>query len=364
MSRPLIQSVEASPLAVPFIRPFATASGPRDRGEHVIIHITAEDGTEGWGEASPVSTIYDETQGGVVAAVRGKLGPALIGLPADDLNLALDRLERALPGNRIAKAGVDLALHDLWGKRLGRPLVELWGGRRARDEPALEHDVSLDAPEAMAREAADAAARGVAVFELKVGGAPDEDLRRIKAVREATGPSARLRIDANEGWSRADAARILSALSPNDIDYVEQPLARHDVAGLAELRRRFPLPVCADQSVYDAPSLAAVLTAGAADLVCLKPSRYGLAMARRLAATAGAFGTPCVLGSMLPLGIGAAALHRFAVSAENIALARSGLYADPRDFHVDDVVATSDPAAPGLGIEIDLAKLDRWRVAA
>ena len=367
----LITRLEAIPVRVPMRGRVAIASGEVASGSHVVIRIHTDTGLVGIGEASPIASTDADTQGSIVAAVRERIGPRLQGLDPRALPQVLARLEAALPGNHCAKAGVDIALHDLVGKALGVPVYQLLGGRAHSEIANREIDVWIDEPQRMAEAARAAYADGVRTFEIKIGTDPVLDVERVRAVREATGAAALLRVDCNEGYAAGTALPALRRMEALGLQYIEQPLPRWDVEGMAALAAALDTPVCADQGAYTAHEVFRLLSRSAADLVCIKIGRSGLAGAIQIQSVCEAAGVRCTMGSMLPLGIGAAAIHHFGVHARNVDWRISGIYGRPGDYYLDDVVrgSTLDPDgavrladAPGLGIELDESALARYAV--
>lgn len=355
-----ITRIEAIPVAIPLLRPMNIASGKVSEGNHVIIRLHTDTGLVGIGEASPVASTDADTQNGIVGVIFDRIAPRLLGRDARQLTLLVDEMDKAVPGHHCAKAGVDIALHDLVARSLQVPVYQLLGGRCREDPDTQEADIWIDAPEAMARSAADAAARGVTAFEVKIGTDPRLDVERVRAVREAIGHRARIRVDCNEGYDAGTALKPLRAMERFDLDYIEQPLPRWDLRGMARLAAALDTPICADQGAYTPHDVFNLLAMGAADLVCIKVAKSGLLRAAQIHGTSRAAGVKCTLGSMLPLGIGAAAIRHFAISAPGVDVELSGVYGSPLDYFADDLVTPHGSA--GLGVAIDEEKLARYAV--
>jgi L-alanine-DL-glutamate epimerase-like enolase superfamily enzyme len=183
----------------------------------------------------------------------------------------LDHVHEDVCGNPSARAALDLAVHDLVGKLQGVPVRALYGLPAARLETCMT--VSLDAPEAMAAEAKEYRARGFRVLKLKLGQAAG-DLARLDAVRAAV-PDARLRADANTGWTLAETKALLPELARRRVEFVEQPVPPARTADLVEASRASPLPVYADESVMDARDVRALHDAGFRGGMNLKLQKTG-----------------------------------------------------------------------------------------
>ena len=143
-----------------------------------------------------------------------------------------------------------MALWDLNGRALGVPVHRLLGGR-VRDRVPLSWSLAVTDPDAEVQEARTLVARGHRIFKIKTGAHPlADDVRRVESIRAAVGPDVSLRVDANQGWDRATALKAIQAMAPCQLDFVEQPLPRWDLEGMAELGRRVDVPIMADESCF------------------------------------------------------------------------------------------------------------------
>jgi L-alanine-DL-glutamate epimerase-like enolase superfamily enzyme len=269
---------------------------------------TDEDGPTGLGESAPVGYVTGENVESVLAAV-GAVGPALVGHPVDRLGPLLDRVAEALPDAPAARAGLEMALYDVWARHRRLPLWQHFGGR----VEALTTDLTIPivAPDE-ARALTEAAwAAGFRHFKIKVGDAqgPEADLARVAAIAGAA-PGAGLRVDANQAFTPDGAVRFAHALAAlAAVELLEQPVPMEDVAGLRYVRERAGLPVFADESARDVPGVLRLLREDAVDGVNVKLMKSGLVGAQQIALLCRAAGKALMLGCMLesPLGITAAA---------------------------------------------------------
>lgn len=366
----IIDKLEIFPLSIPLKADLQIASGSMKAGRHVLVRIVTNEGVYGWGEASPISATDGETQASISACLSGPIQAVLKGANPLDLGSLVDRISHSVPMNYCAKVAAEMALHDLSGKILGIPVYQLLGGRRHDEISIKEADLWIDTPGNMAAAAERLAAEGIMNFEVKIGTDPAVDVERIRAVRNALGHSAKLRVDCNEGYAADMALKALRKMEEFDLAYIEQPVVRWNLAAMASITRALDTPICADQSAYTPHDAFRIIVSAAANLICIKVPRTGLLGSRAIAETCQAAGLRCTLGSMLPLGVGTAALHHFAIHAPNIDLQACGLYGSPLDYYVDDVVAKpsvdSDgvirlEAVAGLGIDVDASKLSRYQ---
>jgi L-Ala-D/L-Glu epimerase len=296
----------SAPLHTPFITALRTAT----HADSLLVELS--DGElSGWGEAPQVWKVTGDSLAGAQACVEGPIATALQDLEPDDFTEALRRIQGAVQGNFGAKAAVDVALHDLVARRRGLTLHGFLGSTVT----SVRTDVTLSVgdPESLAASAIDRIADGFDVLKVKVGtGDAKSDFDRVRRVREAIGPDPKLRLDANQGWSRRDAVNAIRALEDAgcDIELVEQPVVAADLEGMAWITDRVSTPILADESVYGVRDLVAVIRHGAADLVNVKLAKCGgLAPARTLLELAREHGLGAIVGSMMEshVGIGAAA---------------------------------------------------------
>ncbi|MFF1816597.1 mandelate racemase/muconate lactonizing enzyme family protein [Kribbella sp. NPDC058245] len=294
-------------ISAPLHTPFITALRTATHADSLLVELS--DGSHsGWGEAPQVWKVTGESLAGAQACVEGPIATALNGLGPDDLTEALRRVQNATAGNFGAKAAVDVALHDLAARRLGVSLQAFLGST----VNTVRTDVTLSVGDADALAAAATArvADGFDVLKVKVGTDAAGDVERVRRVRDAIGPGPRLRLDANQGWSRRDAVNAIRALEDCDLELVEQPVAAADLEGMAWVTDRVNTPILADESVYGVRDLVAVIRHGAADMVNVKLAKCGgLGPARTLLELAREHGLGTAVGSMMEshVGIGAAA---------------------------------------------------------
>ena len=226
-------------------RTFKISQGASDAFRMVVCELREGD-LVGYGEASPAKRVTGEDETSV-ARFLGWAAKEVEELRADDWEPFLDRVHRDGHGGPSARAALDLAVHDLAAKRAGVPVRKLYDLPRARLETCMT--VSVDEPDVMAAEAKGYHEDGFGVLKLKLGKGV-ADIARVDAIRAAV-PRARLRADANTGWSLEDARRVSAALAEAGVEFVEQPFppARDDQ--LAAFSRESPLPLYADESVMD-----------------------------------------------------------------------------------------------------------------
>jgi o-succinylbenzoate synthase len=343
-------------VSAPLHTPFVTALRTATHAESLLVEISDGD-LSGWGEAPQVWKVTGDSLAGSQACVEGPITTALDGLGPDDLTEALRRVQNAAAGNFGAKAAVDIALHDLAARRRGQTLHGFLGST----VDVVRTDVTLSVGDADALAAAGQArvADGFDVLKLKVGtGDAVSDVERVRRVRDAIGPGPRLRLDANQGWSRRDAVNAIRALEDAGcaIELVEQPVAADDLEGMTWVTDRVSTPILADESVYGVRDLVNVIRLGAADMVNVKLAKCGgLAPARTLLELARAHGIRTIVGSMMEshVGVGAAAalVSAYPTSAVNDLDAAWWLRTAPvvGGITYEGSLITM-PSTPGLGV--------------
>lgn len=306
-----IVSVETALLETPLITPFKTAVRQVYAMADVLVRVIDSEGNVGWGSAPPTGKVTGDTQGAILGAINEHLRPALIGRNPEDLNDCLDVVESSLIGNTSAKAALDIALHDLWGKILGQPVWKLLGGTGAPIETDVT--VSVNSPEEMARAAIRAVEDGFSCIKTKVGVGADVDFKRLEAIRDAVGQNIKIRIDANQGWQPSEAVHILNRMAESglEIELVEQPVAAHDLKGMAYVTANSPIPIVADEACWSPAQALEILSMRAADSVNIKFMKCGgLRQARRITAIAESLGGHVMIGCMLEGKVScAAAVH-------------------------------------------------------
>ena len=240
--------IDAKPIDLRLSTPFRIARGVQNTASNVIVQIQYNEHV-GYGEAAP-DEYYGENQETVLACIStfaGNLGddPFLI----EDIMSHLDHLIRLNPA---AKAAVDMALYDLVGKMLNVPVYKFLG-LNPKHTPHTSFTLGIDTPDNMAKKAL--LARDYPILKVKVG--TKHDLDNLKAIREVS--TATIRVDANTAWTPKEAIKMIDALAPYGIEFVEQPTSPRNLDGLRLIRDNVPVPIIADEScvtIEDIPRLA------------------------------------------------------------------------------------------------------------
>jgi muconate cycloisomerase len=280
----VIEEVQVHPVGVPVSASFHFASGTAgsagERAGIVLVRVVDSDGCYGWGEGRPLPSWGYETPETVTGVLRHHLGPAVIGLRPSDRWQLHARMHSAIgrgpsTGQPIAKAALDMAVHDLWARAAGQPLRCLLGGSQERTELALSFTVTGHGQSEVREEISRACAEGFRHFNFKLGvaGAPEHGL--AAAVRDAAGPGAFVWADANQGLSLPAAMAAIPSLVAAGVNLLEQPFPADQGHLLNALRPHCPVPLAVDESSVSPGDFFAHASAGVVDYLVLKLTRSG-----------------------------------------------------------------------------------------
>lgn len=332
--------------------PSVVAYEALETAPNIAVRIEDDDGLAGWGNAAPDEHVTGETAGTVERTLREVFRPQLIGRESLEIEAIWHQLRELAPGEPTALAAIDLALWDLLGRRAGLPLVSLLGG--ARRAIATTVTLSIDTLDGSLARTRDYLAAGFTALKIKCGSDADADIERIRAIRREAGASVRLTLDANQGYDVETTLRVLAAVSDCAIDFIEQPVPAADREALAELCRRSPLPVMADESVLGPADVLST----PAPLVNLKLMKTGgITGALKCNAIAEARGIRVMIGCMDESRISMAAAAHFALAMRNVVAADLDGHLDIiDDLAAGGIVITdglvSISGQPGLGLEV------------
>ena len=354
---------------IPVRRPHAMSFTTLRAVNFAFVRLETADGLVGWGEAACLGgpTWSEESAESVAATIERYIAPWLVSRDATLIEALRAEMARRLQGNPFARAAVEMALWDLNGRALGVPVHRLLGGR-VRDRVPLSWSLAVEDADAEVAEARALVARGHRIFKVKTAAHPlSHDVARVRRIREAVGPEVSLRVDANQGWDRASAPRAIRALEPYDLDFVEQPLPRWDLEGMAQLGRSVSVPIMADESCFSVHDAMAIARLGGVSILGLKLTKSaGLVGTMAIARIAEAAGLTCYVGCMIETSLGTAAYLHVALAAPPVAwgcelfgplLLAGDVVAKPVDYLDGNILALD---GPGLGVEVDEQRLKEW----
>lgn len=330
--------------------------------DSTVVAVETDAGIIGYAECCPLGSAYLPAYALGVRSGIAELAPKLIGLDPTDLGTLNRHMDAVLRGHPYVKAPLDIACWDILGKVTGMPVYKLLGGA-AQDRIALYRAISQESPEAMAGKIAGYRQEGYTKFQLKVGGNADTDIARIHQTRAILAPGDILVADANTGWTRAEAARIVSAIANVDV-YIEQPCPTYEEC--LSVRRRTARPFVLDEVIDDVGTLMTALTEDAMDIINLKISKVGgLTKARLLRDICVTTGTPMTIedtwgGDIVTATIAHLARStpaEFCFSATDFNSYGTVEIAAGAPRRIDGFMTASD--APGLGITPHLDRLGK-----
>ena len=385
---PTLVSIETILVALPTRRLHRWTGLTEVIGRYPLLKLTDSEGRVGWGEAPALKDwggefgrYYGESAATVAMIVTSYLTPAVRGVELGNAAELHRRMDLAVKGYPYAKAAIDLAFYDLTGRAFGLPVHTLLGGASRLSVP-VTHSIGLLSVEEAEAEAAQVSSEGIRTIKIKVGVDPKRDVDVVRAIRAAVGPGISLCVDANEGYSTpGQAIRALRLMQEYDLIYAEQPVT--GIERMAEVARAVDVPLMADESAWNGHDVIQIIAQQAAQIVSIYTTKPGgLYRAMEVAATCRSAGIICNVNGSVETGVGNLGNVHLAAAAPAVTLSSVIPVSTPLEFqngHVggiyyrDDLLkqplrlidgAIAVPTGPGMGIDIDEAKIAQYRVAA
>ena len=351
-----IKAVKIGKVSIPLKKPFITALRRVDSAEDIIVKVIADSGEIGFGNAPPTAVITGDSQDSIVGAIRDTIAPKLIGMDVDNLEGIMSAIDTSMLHNSSAKAALDIAVYDLFGKLHGIPLYKLFGGYT--NTMTTDLTISVNPPEHMVRDSLEAVAEGYATLKIKVGTDAVLDIERVQAIRKAVAPNIAIRLDANQGWKPKEAVRTIRKFEDLglDIELIEQPVKAYDFEGLKFVTDNVDTDIMADEAAFGTYEVFKLLSMSACDLINIKLMKAGgLHNAVKIADMAAVMGVQCMMGCMLESKVGITAAASIAAGKQIVSKADLDaavlLAEDPVvggvSFDKNKLIV---PEAPGLGI--------------
>ncbi|MCI8321122.1 MAG: mandelate racemase [Dorea sp.] len=383
-----ITGYELYEISIPTRRKHTWASSTVDVGQgYVILKILTDCGIEGFGEATAMpewggdyGRYYGESAGTTRIVIEQNLFPAIEGMDPFDIDRIHVKMDLAVRGYNYAKAAIDIAMYDIMGKAVEKPVYQLLGGRH-REEIPIAHSLGVIMDiEAAVNEAVQAVAEGIKTIKTKGGLDLHRDLVLMKKLREELGPDIHILIDANQGYPSAkEAIKWGNLMNQYDLQYLEQPV--EGLYPMKQVTHALECPVCADESCWTVADALDIIRENAADYISIYTTKPGgLYPARTIAKIAENAGIRCNVNGSGEFGVGNAANLHLASTGKNITLASvfpvthiDGMeqtkvggrwYMDdilkkPFTYHDGCLVV---PDGAGLGIEVDMEKIKKYSV--
>jgi L-alanine-DL-glutamate epimerase-like enolase superfamily enzyme len=338
-------------------RPYTIAYEHIDSVQNLFVKLKTDDGAIGLGVAAPAEKVTGEGVQKCRQALAANLENLLLGTDIRYLKTGLRDMESAMPGAPAARAAIDMALHDLWAKHHGLPLVDLLG--RVHRSLPTSITIGIGSIEESLEDAVAYMDRGFRILKVKVGRSMEEDVERLHRVRQKTGRKIIIRVDANQGYSADQFKSFLKQTASLELEFIEQPLAARDLAGMRGLPEAVRKMAVADESMLDARDLIAYLEPPRPFGICnIKLMKCGgIAPAMQIAEIAHLAGIDLMWGCMDESIVGiAAALHAALASPATRYLDLDGHLDLARDLVTGGFVMQNGELSvtdnPGLGVEL------------
>lgn len=362
MKIPKITKIVLYKINLDFITPFKISLGEAHSGAGIAVRIFTDMDITGIGEGSPYWFITGETQAISFEAAKS-IASLLLGKNPLAIENRLQEIDAFLVHNSTTKSAFDMALYDILAKHAGLPLYALLGGEQR--EIITDFTIGIDKPAVMAQSAIRYVEEGACSIKVKLGTTRAADVQRIHAIRQAVGMDISLRLDANQGWDVVTAIATLKELEQYQVDFCEQPVAHWDFAALKRVRDFSPIPIMADESIFDHRDAARLAAMQACDYFNIKLAKSGgIHVGSKINAVGEAAGIACMVGGMFETRVGISAGAHLILAHSNIKFADL----DTIHHYADDPViggAVFDgckvtlPDSPGLGVDFDPAFLDK-----
>ena len=368
-----ITSITAIPLSfrLPEGKTVTMGVGSTTKRDTIIVRVQTDEGITGYGEAHP-----GRSPGAVTSLIHSTIAPMLVGMQATDVVGAWQRVHRMQlsshglgAGAALALSGIDMALWDIRGKAANMPLYELLGGTRRR-LPAYAGGIALgyQPKESLAEEAQEYVARGYKALKLRLGDGVQNDIDRLRHVRQVLGEGVDILSDANTVFTMADARRVLPVLADIRAGWLEEPFACHDFASYREAAKITPLvPLAAGENHYTRFEFAQLLEAGAVQVWQPDLSKCGgITEGLRIAAIASAWRIP-VHPHSSATGINHAATLHVTAATENsgyfeACVSKFNPFRDMfgTQFEIGADGCVTPPEGPGLGVQVDESIFEKY----
>ncbi|HEY8387893.1 MAG TPA: dipeptide epimerase, partial [Parasegetibacter sp.] len=281
-----------------------------------------------------------------------------------EIERRMQQLHDLCAGNYTAKSAFDMALYDIAAKAAGKPLYAYLGGQKK--ELKTDITIGIGTPEEMSSLASELVSQGANIIKIKLGKGYQQDIERVRQIREKVGDKIILRLDANQGWDFDEARTVLTEVAPYQIQFCEQPMRKHFDYLLPELRKHSSVKIMADESCFVDHDAKRLIRENACDYINIKLAKSGgIHEALKIHHSANEAGIPCMLGAMLESKLAATANLHLACACEGIE------FIDQDSFllgHLEDPVnggavyngfRITMPDIPGIGAEPDPAFLAR-----
>ena len=367
----MYKSIETLLVEIPTIRPHKMAVATMQTQTLVLVKITSAEGLVSWGEATTIGGLGygDESPESVKTNIETYFAPLLKSLSGLNVAQTITAIKRNINGNRFAKCAIQTALLDLQAQILNVPLSELLGGRLRDSVPVLWVLASGDTDKDIAEAQKMIALKRHNIFKLKIGSRPvEEDVAHVLAIKHALGADISIRVDVNRAWSELEAIKGIQLLQDGGVDLIEQPCAIDNLDAMQRLTRRFDIAIMADESLCGPQSAYQIARNNGASVFAVKIAQSGgLIEGCEVGKIAKLAGIDLYGGTMLEGPVGTIASAHVFSTFESLAfgtelfgplLLTEDILKTPLQYQNYELVL---PKVAGLGIEMDLDKIDNLR---
>ena len=367
----MYKSIETLLVEIPTIRPHKMAVATMQTQTLVLVKITSAEGLVGWGEATTIGGLGygDESPESVKTNIETYFTPLLKSLSGLNVAQTITAIKRNINGNRFAKCAIQTALLDIQAQVLNVPLSELLGGRLRDSVPVLWVLASGDTHKDIAEAQKMIALKRHNIFKLKIGSRPvEEDVAHVLAIKHALGADISIRVDVNRSWSELEAIKGIQLLQDGGVDLIEQPCAIDNLDAMQRLTRRFDIAIMADESLCGPQSAYQIARNNGASVFAVKIAQSGgLIEGCEVGKIAKLAGIDLYGGTMLEGPVGTIASAHVFSTFESLAfgtelfgplLLTEDILKTPLQYQNYELVL---PTVAGLGIEMDLDKIDNLR---
>jgi muconate cycloisomerase len=381
-----IEHIELISVALPRRREHKWTGATEPIGAYLLVKMTDSSGRTGWGEATALKDwagefgrYFGESRTIVASVIKDYLARAILGAHPGNIVELHERMDRAIKGYPYAKAALDMAAYDLAARQSNLPVYRLLGGAVRKMVP-VAHSIGLIPFDEAEREVAQVIQEGIRAIKIKVGSDAERDIEMVKRIRKVVGRQATICIDANQGYATpAEAIRTYRKIESCEIAYFEQPV--EGVERMAQVARAIDAPVMADESAWNGHDVLEIIERRAAQIVSIYTTKPGgLYRAMEVAAVVRAAGLVSNVNGSIELGIGNLANLHLSAAAQCVKIPCVFPISTPAEhqrgqvagiYYTDDLLvgpmrfrdgAIEVPDTPGMGIETDLQKIDRYKV--
>jgi len=365
-----INGLELYQISIPFAEPYRLSKiyGTLHDARAVIVKIKTDEGLVGLGEADPMIPFTEESPETAMAVLRDIIAPDLIGKDPGQLTQLESSLEPKVNGYSTAKGAINMALYDILGKAIGKPVYHFMGGLRHERLPLLLGISSIGLEQSIVA-IEELGSRGVTTVMLKMGEMPIADeIQRFIGIRERFGNSIKLVADANQGWDLSETLAFIDGIQGYHLDLLEQPIERRNLSDLKRICEHVTCSLSADESLVETEDAAVLIRGEIVNVFSIKVSKNGgLDQSKLIAQMAADSGLKCLMNSMLEFGITQAASLHLGCTLPNLmdcghaygSVTR--MSDDITDFgqNISGGIVTV-PSGPGLGVNLDEDKLKKY----